>query len=304
MFDMLYPALDWRDWRDDWPLAASSRFVQAGGLRWHVQLQGDGPVMLLLHGTGASGHTWRHLIPEWAHRFTVVSVDLPGHAFTGLADPAVMNLPAMAQALQGLMLTLGMKPSVLVGHSAGAAVAAEFVLRSPPLDKPLLVALNPAWLPMQGWAGWLFTPAAKLVTLNPLSGWLLAKQAGRGHLVQRVLQGTGSRLSADGISLYKRLLSQPVHVQGVLAMMERWDLVAWGPQWSHLDSPVLILCGELDRTIDPKSTMPLSQQLPMAHYQLLKGLGHLAHEEAPTETAQGVLAWVRRVREEMAHSAP
>ena len=123
MFDALYPALDWREWRDDWPLASSSSFVHAAGLRWHVQRQGCGPVMLLLHGTGASGHTWRHLIPEWARRFTVVSVDLPGHAFTGLADSAVMNLPGMAQAVQDLMRTLGMNPSVLVGHSDGGTIA-------------------------------------------------------------------------------------------------------------------------------------------------------------------------------------
>jgi magnesium chelatase accessory protein len=304
MFDALYPALDWREWRDDWPLASSSSFVHAAGLRWHVQRQGCGPVMLLLHGTGASGHTWRHLIPEWARRFTVVSVDLPGHAFTGLADSAVMNLPGMAQAVQDLMRTLGMKPSVLVGHSAGAAVAAEMVLRSASTDKPLLVALNPAWLPMQGLAGWLFAPAAKLVTLNPLSGWLMAKQAARGHLVQRVLEGTGSRLSAEGIRLYQRLLSQPVHVRGVLTMMERWDLAAWSPQLSHLNSPVLILCGELDRTIVPSSTLPLSQQLPKAQYQLLPGLGHLAHEEAPSATAQRVSDWVRQEREETDHSAP
>ena len=202
MLDLLYPPLDWRDWRDDWPLASCSRFVQAGGLRWHVQQQGRGPVMVLLHGTGASTHTWRDLMPVWTREFTVLSVDLPGHAFTGMADAALMTLPGMAQGLQALLQTLAIKPAVLVGHSAGAAVAAEMVLQTRSADKPLLVALNPAWLPMHGWAGWLFAPAAKLVTLNPLSGWLMAKQAMRGDLVQRVLadfhDGKVSIESAEG----------------------------------------------------------------------------------------------------------
>ncbi|NCW40021.1 MAG: alpha/beta fold hydrolase, partial [Betaproteobacteria bacterium] len=177
-----------------------------------------------------------------AREFTVVSVDLPGHAFTGTADTALMTLPGMAHAVQALLQTLAMKPAVLVGHSAGAAVAAEMVLQTQPSDRPLLVALNPAWLPIHGWAGWLFAPAAKLVTLNPLSGWLMAKQAARGDLVQRLLQGTGSRLSAEGVRLYKRLFGQPVHVRGVLTMMERWDLPAWSPHLAQLDSPVLLLC--------------------------------------------------------------
>lgn len=304
MLDALYPPLDWRAWRDDWPLAMCSRFVQAAGVRWHVQQQGHGPVMLLLHGTGASTHTWRELVPRWAQGFTVVSVDLPGHAFTGEADRALMTLPGMAQAVHTLMSTMALKPAVIVGHSAGAAVGADMVMQMQPADKPLLVALNPAWLPMHGWAGWLFAPAAKLVTLNPLSGWLMAKQASRGDLVQRVLRGTGSSLSSEGVRLYQRLFSQPVHVRGVLTMMERWDLSAWSPRLAQLDSPVLILCGELDRTIDPRSTWPLSQRLPQARHELLPGLGHLAHEEAPSDTAQRVLAWVRASRGETDHSAP
>ena len=50
----------------DWPLADSSRIVQSFGTRWHVQQQGNGPTLLLLHGTAASTHSFRRLIPELA----------------------------------------------------------------------------------------------------------------------------------------------------------------------------------------------------------------------------------------------
>ena len=74
--------LSWeRDGRD-WPNREASRFVEAGGLRWHVQQMGRGPVLLLLHGTGASTHSWRALLPLLAKSFTVVAPDLPGHGFT------------------------------------------------------------------------------------------------------------------------------------------------------------------------------------------------------------------------------
>ena len=76
--------LNWeRDGRD-WPNRAFSRFVQAGGLRWHVQVMGQGPVVLLLHGTGASTHSLRDLAPLLAEHFTVVAPDLPGHGFTAV----------------------------------------------------------------------------------------------------------------------------------------------------------------------------------------------------------------------------
>jgi magnesium chelatase accessory protein len=52
-----------------WPHRETSRFLTAGGLRWHVQEAGDGPTLLLLHGAGAATHSWRGLFPLLAERF-------------------------------------------------------------------------------------------------------------------------------------------------------------------------------------------------------------------------------------------
>ena len=73
--------LDWdRDGRH-WPHREASRFVTSGGIRWHVQVMGcepgTAPVLLLLHGTGASTHSWRGVMPALADRYTLVAPDLP-----------------------------------------------------------------------------------------------------------------------------------------------------------------------------------------------------------------------------------
>ena len=69
-------ALDWSRDGATWPHHERSRFVQAAGLRWHVQQfpgpQADSPSVLLLHGTGASSHSWRDLAPLLAQRFEVL----------------------------------------------------------------------------------------------------------------------------------------------------------------------------------------------------------------------------------------
>jgi len=78
----------------DWPNRDCSRFMTAAGLRWHVQCAGTGPVCLLLHGTGASTHSFRDLLPQLAQTFTVVAPDLPGHGFTERPrDLAGLSLP-------------------------------------------------------------------------------------------------------------------------------------------------------------------------------------------------------------------
>lgn len=92
------PATESLDWlRDgaDWPHRDASRFVVAGGVRWHVQIAGDGPPLLLLHGSGASTHSWRDLLPLLARTHTVIAPDLPGHAFTSTPPAHTLSLPGM-----------------------------------------------------------------------------------------------------------------------------------------------------------------------------------------------------------------
>ncbi len=125
----------------DWPNREASRFVAAGGLTWHVQEAGEGPPLLLIHGTGAATHSWRGLLPLLAQGFRVIAPDLPGHGFT---DPLpTPSLPRMAKALAALLSVLGVAPMVVVGHSAGAAILARLCLDGAVAPR-LLVGLNAA----------------------------------------------------------------------------------------------------------------------------------------------------------------
>src|SRR5690606_2042406 len=92
---------------------AESRVVASGPVRWHVEIQGKGPVALLLHGTGASGHSFDDLGQLLAGRFTVIVPDLPGHALTTAARPFVPSLPGMAAAVRDLVHTLGVEPELV-----------------------------------------------------------------------------------------------------------------------------------------------------------------------------------------------
>ncbi len=85
-----------------WPNRHASRFVRAGGLRWHVQVMGAGPTLLLLHGAGAATHSYRDLAPLLAQDFTVICPDLPGHGFTETPPAAGLSLPGMVRSLDAL----------------------------------------------------------------------------------------------------------------------------------------------------------------------------------------------------------
>ncbi len=272
----------------DWPNRERSRFVRAAGLAWHVQVAGSGPVLLLLHGTGAATHSWRDLLPLLAERFTVIAPDLPGHGFTEAPAARRLSLPGMARDLRALLWTLGQEPAVAVGHSAGAAIALRMSLDGQ-LHPRAVVGLNAALLPLGGVAGQMFSPLARMLTGLPLLPDLFAWRARGAGTVEKLLRDTGSRLDARGVALYGRVVREPGHVAAALGMMAHWDLQPLVRDLPRLAPKLLLITGAGDRTIAPADSERVRAMVPGASLATLPGLGHLAHEEAPAETARLIL---------------
>ena len=286
--------LDWERDGADWPNRAASRFVTAGGLRWHVQVMGQGPVLLLLHGTGASTHSWRDLTPMLAKDFTVVAPDLPGHGFTampasrGLSRPGLsrpgLSLPGMAGLVRALLDELGYEPEFAAGHSAGAAILVRLCIDQA-IRPQRLVALNGALLPLGGLAGMIFSPMAKVLAGMNRVPHFFARCAESPGMVQRLLHDTGSRLDATGTAFYSRLARSPGHVAAALGMMAEWDLYALRRDLPRLRTPLHLIVGGSDGTIPPADAFRIKSLLPRTQVKYLRGLGHLAHEEAPAQVA-------------------
>jgi magnesium chelatase accessory protein len=277
-------SLDWQTDGRDWPNRAASRFVVAGGLNWHVQVMGAGPALLLLHGTGASTHSWRDLAPMLAGHFTVIAPDLPGHGFTRTSGNDRLSLPAMAGAVEALLKQLDLSPVLVVGHSAGVAIGMRMVLDKTIAPKSL-ISLNGALLPFRGIAAQLFPSLAKLLVLNPLVPRFFAWRAESASSIETLLTGTGSRLDARGIDLYQRLFSNRAHVAATLAMMANWDLEPLGRAFRKLDLPVVLVVGTRDKAVPPSDAAEVARRLPHARIETLNGVGHLAHEEKPEQVA-------------------
>lgn len=296
--------LEWsRDGRD-WPHHDASRFVDAGGLRWHVQhfrpaspTHAQPPVLLLLHGTGAATHSWRGLAPRLATAFEVIAPDLPGHGFTSMPSERLLSLQGMAGSVSALIDALGKAPALIVGHSAGAAIGARMSLDGstvPALPRGL-VALNGAFLPLGGLPGRVFSPAAQLLAATGIAPRLFARLAAGPALVDRLLRSTGSSIDAAGQQAYATLVRSPGHVAAALGMMARWDLAPLDRELPRLAAALLLLAGERDLTVPPSQSVLIAGRVPGASLEVLPGLGHLAHEERPDLVADRILAFATRL---------
>lgn len=276
--------MNWNTEGLDWPNRHASRFVKAAGLRWHIQQFGpdprNAPLVLLLHGTGSSTHSWRDVAPMLASRYAVLALDLPGHAFTTMPRPAEQSLPGIAQRVAALLVSLRLSPAIVVGHSAGAAIAARMLLDQS-IAPAALVSLNGAFVGIPGLAGQWFSPMTRLLASVPLASHLFAWQASDPDTLEHLMRSTGSVLDSAGLELYGRLVRNAGHVEAALAMMAHWDLEPLERELPRIRAPVWMVAAENDLTVPPAQAQQVCKMLPHAHLTLWPMLGHLAHEEKP-----------------------
>ncbi len=281
------------DWTRDgvrWPHRDASRFIEAAGMRWHVQTMGEGPVALLIHGTGAATHSWRGLMPLLAKQFHVVAIDLPGHGFTGAPRTGGYALPEMAAAIGQMLEKLAAKPALVIGHSAGAAIAAQLALTA--VTNCPIVAINGALLPFPGAAKVIFPTMAKALFLNPIVPRLFSLQGQSRTLVKSFLErSTGSRIDDEGARTYQLLFAYSGHCAAALGMMAWWNLDRLDQQLDSLAVPMLLLAGDRDAAVPPSVSDRVANRLAGAEVVRLPNLGHLAHEESPEVVMSAILEW-------------
>lgn len=265
----------------DWPGLAQSRSLTLGRLRWWLIEDGpaDAPVLLMLHGTGASGHSFRRTLPGLAARFRVIVPDLPGQGCTASPGFRRLGLDEMAQDLWALCDGLGVSPVAIVGHSAGAAIALRMAeMRDVPRG---VIGLNAALGEFDGAAGVLFPMLARGLAVMPLAARSITALMGRAATVGKILASTGSHLDAEGQAQYLRLVQDPDHVTGTLGMMAQWRLQGLMARLPSYPGKVWLIASDRDRAVPAQVSIDAANVMPNAELVLLPGLGHLAHEEAP-----------------------
>lgn len=286
-----YP--DWEIEGKDWPNRNISIFVEAAGYRWHVQCAGKGPICLLLHGTGAATHSWRDLLPLLAERYSVIAPDLPGHGFTRPNLGQKPTLEGIAKAIGELLDAQKVRPDIIVGHSAGLAIAAQLLLdrnwRMP------LIGFAPALMPFPGLAARIFPQLARMLFTNPFVSIIFSRMAAYpGETARFLKRSTGSKIDAAGADYYTRLFSKSGHCDGAIRMMANWRLEPLRDRLSALSSPTLLIHPTLDSAIPKSAVAEAAALIPDCAVREMKGLGHLAHEEDPQQAAAIIIEFAKR----------
>ncbi len=228
-----------------------SRFIDAGGLRQHAVIGGEGPPLLLVHGWPENWYAWRRVMPALARDFEVIAVDQRG---IGLTEKPQKGYDAgtLANDLVALMDALGHERFAVVGHDTGHFISYALAADHP--DRVERVAL----LEVPGPPG--ATPSPPLFLPEPINNKVWHIPFNRvDEVPEQLIRGrediyfgyefaiqAGKKLPGDVVDYYVRLVSNRKSLRGSLAFYRAWDeTVAQNEQRKNrpLTMPVLAIGG-------------------------------------------------------------
>ena len=264
-----------------WPNRSNSEFIKSDNYNWHIQKFGStGKKLLLIHGTGASSHSWYPLIKNLNLEFEILCLDLPGHGFTRALARQKKQLMIIVDQISLLLRNIDFYPNIIMGHSAGAAVAYELAKKIK--TKPNTIAINAAFGQFSGLAGVAFPYFAKIASSTTIPARFLSLLASKEEIVRKLLASTGSIIPELQIKCYQYLFSNTEHVDGTLQMMADWDLGYFLDRLPEETAPIHFLVGDKDTTVPPHISKSWDQSMPNSSLTQFNGLGHLLHEESPS----------------------
>ncbi|MEH2451404.1 alpha/beta fold hydrolase [Nostoc sp.] len=275
-------------------------YITTNGLKLHYVTQGEGPLMLMLHGFPEFWYSWRHQIPEFAQDFKVVALDLRGYNDSDKpTEQSAYVMHEFLQDVEGVIKALGYQKCVLVGHDWGGAIAWNFAYAHPQMVEQLII-LN---LPHPAkFAQGLRTPQQLLRSYYMFIfqlPWVpeLLLQSSDYQAIEKAFKGTAVNKSAftkADIDAYKNAAAK----RGALTAMLNYYRNIFqqrmlNPSWGVLEVPTLMIWGENDTALGKELTYDTAAYVRDFQIKYIPNCGHWVQQEQPELVNQHMREFLR-----------
>ena len=264
------------------------QFIRTNGIRLHYVTQGQGPLLLFLHGFPEFWYTWRHQIPVFAEFFTVVAVDLRG--YNDSDKPAAVGdyaLSELVKDISELVTALGFDRCHLVGHDWGGAIAWSFAYAHPQQLEKLVILNCPH--PQRFLAGfanprqWLRSAYIGFFQLPWLPELILA-----GNDYQFIDQAfdqmavNRSAITPTDVQAFKTAIARPgALTAGLNYYRNLLSSSFFQTEWPVLAVPTLMLWGEDDPAFESSLAEGTEEYVRDFHLRYIENCGHWVPQEYP-----------------------
>ena len=276
---------------------AESEFVDLGnGMKVHLRDEGpkDAPIIILLHGSNASLHTWQQWVDRLGKDYRIIRYDQPGHGLTGPHPKDDYSATAFVDVVDRIAKNRNLEKFYLGGNSMGGWVTHEYAKQHP--EKLLGIILVDASGAPESKAKSLpigfriaFTPG-----LNRLMEYITPRSVIETSLKQSVSNQT--IVTRAEVDEYWELLRYPGNRRATGKRFAQYAtrLTATPVSKATASVPALILWGEKDKLIPVESAQWFKGKYPDSLVHIYDDIGHLPMEEAAERSASDVRAWLNR----------
>ena len=278
-----------------WPYYKYSKFLETDNFLWHYQLIGkpNKPTILLIHGAGASSHSWSNLIPKLPE-FQILMVDLPGHRFSKIKKGIRPQHDIIVKDLVVLFKSLKIKPNVFVGHSIGAVIVLSLSgIYKGPLSS--IVLINGALERFEGPAATIFPLMARVFYASPLTKYWIKLFNSAEKSLRKFLSISGSNLTSKNIDYYVKLMTDEDHITGTLAFISSWNIGDIEKKLEKIKVPSLFLAGKRDGIVNYKTSVRANKKAFNAKIKIFEREGHLMHEVSSSKVAEEISSFCKRI---------
>ena len=289
-------------WENDLPIEtiktkyanADSKFLKVDGMEVHFRDQGpanDSIPVVLLHGTGASLHTWEGWVAELSKTRRVITLDLPAYGITGPNPSGNYSMKAYSVFLKHFLDSIKVEYCILGGNSLGGSIAWNFALDNQPLVEKLILvdaggnSMKPKSMPIA-------FQLAKIPIVKNLFKYVTPRFIVEGSL--RNVYGNPDLLQKSTIDRYFDLSLRAGNRQAFVDRLSSTTMRSNRfEELQNLKIPVLIIWGKKDLLIPIEVEKDFEAILNNEKVSIFETLGHVPMEENPKETVIPVLKFIK-----------
>jgi pimeloyl-ACP methyl ester carboxylesterase len=264
-------------------------FITVNNVKIHYKDEGNGPVLILLHGICSSLYTWDGWVNELKGQYRIIRIDLPGWGLTGPIGNDSTDLDKMIKLMAALVEKLRIDSFYLAGSSLGGYFSWNYALRYPEQVKKMILIDTVSYPQDPPW----FISIAKYRLLSFLPRYIMPKFLITMNV--RDVYGDKEKITPQLYDLYfdmaMREGNKSAYMDSFRFMAEESGKDELSKGIDRIKVPVLLMYGEKDRWVPPEHSKLWKRDLPSVECIIYNGIGHVPMEEAPQATARDAAAF-------------
>ncbi|MFT7611625.1 MAG: pimeloyl-ACP methyl ester carboxylesterase [Parvicellaceae bacterium] len=256
-----------------------SKWIEVLGVNVHYRDEGSGPVLLLIHGTFSSLHTYDEWTAILKKHFRIIRLDMPGFGLTGPNPSDQYSIELFTDFFKDFLDQLNVKECSVVGNSLGGWLAWEYALSDQDRVKKLIL------LDAAGYINDNNYPLPFVIAQTPVlrNVFNFIPKAVVRRFVRQVFYDQ-SKVTDEVIERYYNLIHRVGNKEAFVRIANtRYK------QNTHnlkdLNIPVLVQWGEEDKWLDVEHAHKFQEDIPDCQLIIYKDVGHIPMEEIPEESA-------------------